>query len=109
MKKVAVCISGQYRSFDQCLPYILENFINTNKDYEILVFICLGKEQGKHITIPKEIYDLSVTIKIESDPPLPNLDYQIEKYWQHGLILNAQRDSRLVYFQLKQLVPLNRI
>lgn len=103
MKKVAVCISGQYRSFNQCLPYILENFINTNKDYEILVFICFGKEQDKHITIPKEIYDLSATIKIESDPPLPNLDYQIEKYFREGLVLNAQKDSRLVYYQLNQL------
>jgi hypothetical protein len=103
MKKVAVCISGQYRSFDQCLPYIFENFINTNKDYEILVFICFGKEQDKHIIIPKEIYDLSATIKIESDPPLPNLDYQIEKYARHGLILNSQKDSKLVYYQLKQL------
>ena len=103
MKKVAVCISGQYRSFDQCLPHILKNFINTNKDYEILVFICFGKEQDKHIIIPKEIYDLSSTIKIEFDPPLPNLDYQIEKYWQHGLVLNAQRDSKLVYYQLRQL------
>lgn len=103
MKKIAVCISGQYRSFDQCLPYILENFINTNKDYEILVFICFGKELGKHITIPKEIYDLSATIKIESDSPLPNLDYQIEKYRKEGLNLNAPKDSRAFYYQLKQL------
>jgi hypothetical protein len=103
MKKVAVCISGQYRSFDQCLPYILENFINANKDYEILVFICFGKEKGKHIKIPKEIYDLSSTIKIESDPPLPNLDYQIEKYVRQGFNLDSQKDSRGFYYQLKQL------
>ena len=54
MKTVAVCISGQFRSFDKCLPSIFSNLILTNSKYELKFFTSFAKEENKPINIPTE-------------------------------------------------------
>jgi hypothetical protein len=102
MKKVAVCISGQYRSFDKCLPSIFNNLILTNKEYELKFFTSFAKENGKTINIPLEFFNVSSTIKIEEDCVLPDLSYQKLKYKKEGFILNDEKDPILIFRQLKQ-------
>ena len=102
MKKVAICISGQYRSFNLCLPSIFNNLILTNTEYELKFFTSFAKENDKLINIPSEFYNISSMIKIEEDCILPNLSYQKLKYKKEGFILNDERDPILIFRQLKQ-------
>jgi hypothetical protein len=102
MKKVAVCISGQYRSFDECLPSIFDNLILTNTEYELKFFTSFAKENGKTINVPLEFFNVSTMIKIEEDCILPDLSYQKSKYKKEGFNLNDERDPILIFRQLKQ-------
>jgi len=102
MKKVAVCISGQYRSFDECLPSIFDNLILTNTEYELKFFTSFAKENGKTINVPLEFFNVSSMIKIEEDSILPDLSYQKLKYKKEGFILNDKVDPILIFRQLKQ-------
>ena len=65
MKKVAVCISGQFRSFDKCLPSIFTNLILTSSNYELKFFTSFAKEENKPINIPTDFFNISTVIKIE--------------------------------------------
>ena len=84
MKTVAVCISGQFRSFDKCLPSIFSNLILTNSKYELKFFTSFAKEENKPINIPTEFFKISSVIKIEEDSVLPDLTYQKSKYKYHA-------------------------
>jgi hypothetical protein len=103
MKTVAICISGQFRSFDKCLPSIFNNLILTNSNYELKFFTSFAKEDGRPINIPTEFYNVSTIIKIEEDSVLPNLQYQKLKYQYKDFILNGENDPNLIFYQLKQL------
>ena len=102
MKKVAVCISGQYRSFDKCLPSIFNNLILTNTEYELKFFTSFAKENGKTINLPLEFFNVSSMIKIEEDCILPDLSYQKSKYKYQDFQLDSENDPKLIYYQLKQ-------
>jgi hypothetical protein len=102
MKTVAVCISGQFRSFDKCLPSIFKNLILTNSNYELKFFTSFAKEENKPITIPREFFKISSVIKIEEDSVLPDLSYQKSKYKYQDYQLDGENDTKLIYYQLKQ-------
>jgi hypothetical protein len=102
MKKVAVCISGQFRSFDKCLPSIFTNLILTNSNYELKFFTSFAKEKNKPINIPTEFFKISSVIKIEEDSVLPDLSYQKSKYKYQDFLLDSENDTKLIYYQLKQ-------
>jgi hypothetical protein len=102
MKKVAVCISGQFRSFDKCLPSIFKNLILTNSNYELKFFTSFAKEENKPINIPTEFFKISSVIKIEEDSVLPDLSYQKLKYKYQEFQLDSENDTKLIYYQLKQ-------
>jgi hypothetical protein len=102
MKKVAVCISGQFRSFDKCLPSIFTNLILTNSNYELKFFTSFAKEENKLISIPSDFFNISTVIKIEEDSVLPDLSYQKSKYKYQDFQLDSENDSKLIYYQLKQ-------
>ena len=102
MKTVAVCISGQFRSFDKCLPSIFSNLILTNSKYELKFFTSFAKEENKPINIPTEFFKISSVIKIEEDSVLPDLTYQKLKYKYQDFQLDSENDSKLIYYQLKQ-------
>jgi hypothetical protein len=102
MKTVAVCISGQFRSFDKCLPSIFSNLILTNSKYELKFFTSFGKEENKPINIPTEFFKISSVIKIEEDSVLPDLSYQKSKYKYQNFQLDSENDPKLIYYQLKQ-------
>jgi hypothetical protein len=102
MKTVAVCISGQFRSFDKCLPSIFSNLILTNSKYELKFFTSFAKEENKPINIPTEFFKISSVIKIEEDSVLPDLTYQKSKYKYQDFQLDSENDSKLIYYQLKQ-------
>ena len=102
MKKVAVCISGQFRSFDKCLPSIFTNLILTNSNYELKFFTSFAKEENKPINIPTEFFKISSVIKIEEDSVLPDLSYQKSKYKYQDFLLDSENDTKLIYYQLKQ-------
>jgi len=102
MKTVAVCISGQFRSFDKCLPSIFSNLILTNSKYELKFFTSFAKEENKPINIPTEFFKISSVIKIEEDSVLPDLTYQKSKYKYQDFQLDSENDPKLIYYQLKQ-------
>ena len=102
MKTVAVCISGQFRSFDKCLSSIFSNLILTNSKYELKFFTSFGKEENKPINIPTEFFKISSVIKIEEDSVLPDLSYQKSKYKYQNFQLDSENDPKLIYYQLKQ-------
>jgi hypothetical protein len=102
MKTVAVCISGQFRSFDKCLPSIFSNLILTNSKYELKFFTSFAKEENKPINIPTEFFKISSVIKIEEDSVLPDLSYQKLKYKYQEFQLDSENDVKLIYYQLKQ-------
>jgi len=103
MKTVAVCISGQFRSFDKCLPSIFSNLILTNSNYQLKFFTSFAKEENKHINIPTEFFKISSVIKIEEDSVLPDLTYQKSKYKYQEFQLDSENDPKLIYYQLKQI------
>jgi hypothetical protein len=103
MKSIAVCISGQYRSFDDCYKSIIETFVTSNPDITVKIFICFSKEDGKYISIPKEIFPYCGKIKIEEDVTLPDLSNQIDKYKSSNLILNQLAGAISSYYQLLQI------
>jgi hypothetical protein len=103
MKTVAVCISGQFRSFDKCLPSIFSNLILTNSNYQLKFFTSFAKEQNKPINIPTEFFKISSVIKIEEDSVLPDLTYQKSKYKYQEFQLDSENDPKLIYYQLKQI------
>ena len=102
MKKVAICISGQFRSFDKCLPSIFTNLILTNSNYELKFFTSFAKEENKLISIPSDFFNISTVIKIEEDSVLPDLTYQKLKYKYKDFKLDSETDPKLIYHQLKQ-------
>ena len=102
MKKVAVCISGQFRSFDKCLPSIFTNLILTSSNYELKFFTSFAKEENKLISIPSDFFNISTVIKIEEDSVLPDLTYQKLKYKYKDFKLDSETDPKLIYHQLKQ-------
>ena len=102
MKKVAVFISGQFRSFDKCLPSIFTNLILTNSNYELKFFTSFAKEENKLISIPSDFFNISTVIKIEEDSVLPDLTYQKLKYKYKDFNLDSETDPKLIYYQLKQ-------
>jgi hypothetical protein len=103
MKTVAVCISGQFRSFDKCLPSIFSNLILTNSNYQLKFFTSFAKEENKPINIPTEFFKISSVIKIEEDSVLPDLTYQKSKYKYQEFQLDSENDPKLIYYQLKQI------
>jgi RNAse (barnase) inhibitor barstar len=103
MKKVAVCISGQFRTFDRCIPSIFDNLILTNTKFELKFFTSFAKEEKTPITIPVEFFEMSSTIKIEEDPILPDLSFQKKKYVHESFILNSETDPKIIYYQLNQI------
>lgn len=103
MKYLAICISGQYRSFDDCYKSIIETFVYSNPNIKVKFFICFSKENDKHISIPKEIYEHCGKIKIEEDSILPNLSKQINKFKSSNYILNQDAGAISAYYQLLQI------
>lgn len=103
MKNVAICISGQYRSFNDCYKSIIETFITSNPNVNVKLFILFSKENGKHISMPEEIYPYCGKIKIEEDPTLPDLSYQIDKFKSSNYILNQEAGAISSYYQLLQI------
>ena len=102
MKTVAICISGQFRSFDKCLPSIFTNLILTNSKYKLKFFASFAKEENKPINIPTEFFKISSVIKIEEDSILPDLTYQKSKYKYQEYQLDTENEPRQFYYQLKQ-------
>ena len=109
MKTVAVCISGQFRSFDKCLPSIFSNLILTNSNYQLKFFTSFAKEENKPINIPTEFFKISSVIKIEEDSVLPDLTYQKSKYKYQEFQLDSENDTKLIYYQLKQFQSVFKI
>jgi hypothetical protein len=101
MKKVAVCISGQFRTFDKCLQSFFSNLILCNTQYELFFFASFAKQKDKIIDIPKEFQNIASIIKIEEDSLTPNLDYEKNKYVYRDYILD-ENDTKLIFHQLKQ-------
>jgi hypothetical protein len=102
MKTVAICISGQFRSFDKCLPSIFKNLILTNSKYKLKFFTSFAKEENKPINIPTEFFKISSVIKIEEDSVLPDLTHQKSKYKYQDFQLDSENEPKLIYYQLKQ-------
>jgi len=75
--KVLICFSGLYRTFEECYHTIVENFINANPTYEFDIIGFFSKKEDEDIDLSKFKFK---KFKIEKDPPLPNIDYQFNKY-----------------------------
>lgn len=98
--KVAICISGLYRTFDECYPTIKEHIIDNNPDFE---FDIISSFSTKENFIPN--YNPSIFKKIEfiEDSDLPDLTYQRNKYIYEVQVCNNN------YYQLLGLKQVNEL
>ena len=98
--KVAICISGLYRTFDECYPTIKEHIIDNNPDFE---FDLIASFPVKENSIPDHNSNLFKKIEFTEDSDLPDLTYQASKYTHevHGHVSN--------YYQLLALKQVNEL
>lgn len=98
--KIALCFSGQPRTFEECFPYIEDNLIKNNPQYD---FDLIGYfNSDKNLDYLKQ-YPFKVLV-VEPDEPLPNLTYQDNKY-----TINYPPRSKAVYFQLYAIQKVNNL
>jgi hypothetical protein len=102
--KIALCISGLSRTFDECFPFINENIILANPDIQFDMFGYINSKDistasdgtiFKKKDINFENYTFT-NLQIESDPSLPDLSYQKSV---HTLTLKPTLESN-IYYQL---------
>lgn len=90
MKKIALCFSGLYRTFDECFDKVKSNIIDFNSgSCEIDLFGYLNSND--EIQIPDVGFKKCI---IEKDQPHPDLSYQRERY---TVVAPAEKN---VYYQL---------
>ena len=90
MKKVAICMSGQLRTFKECFSYIQENLIECNQnDFQVDLFGYINSEEK----IDLSEYPFAKLV-VEPDKPLPDLSYQ---YFTYSVSRPAEKE---VYYQL---------
>jgi hypothetical protein len=98
--RIALCFSGQPRTFEECFPYIEDNLIKANPQYE---FDMIGYFNSDKPIDFLEKYPFR-SLVIEPDKPLPNLSYQDNKY-----TINYPPRSKAVYFQLYAIQKVNNL
>lgn len=98
--KIVVCLSGLYRTFDECYPTLIENFVQCNPEYDFDIVAFFSKKEGEDIDLSKYNFKLS---EIKADPPLPNLEYQFNKYVYETHVCNNN------YYQLWGLKQVNNL
>jgi hypothetical protein len=98
--KVAICISGLYRTFNECYPTIKEYIINNNPNIE---FDLIASFSIKENIIPEHDSSIFKRIQFIEDSELPDLAYQKDKYTYevHGHVSN--------YYQLSGLKQVNEL
>lgn len=98
--RIALCLSGQLRTFEECFSYIEDNLIKANPQYNFDLFGYFNSDN--------EIEYLNKypfkSIKIEPDVELPNLVYQDNKY-----TINYPPRSKAVYYQLYAIQKTNNL
>lgn len=78
-KKIAICISGYLRTFEECYPSILKNIIDDNDvDIFIHTYEKLGNSSGWRHTI-----DLSEDINLNFLEKIPNLKVIVVQNWDN--------------------------
>jgi hypothetical protein len=98
--RIALCFSGQPRTFEECFPYIEDNLIKANPQFE---FDMIGYFNSDKSIEFLEKYPFK-SLVIEPDKPLPNLSYQDNKY-----TINYPPRSKAVYFQLYAIQKVNNL
>ena len=79
MKKIALCLSGYLRTFEECYPSILKNIIADNDvDIFIHTYDKIGNSSGWRFPI-----DLSQDINMEFLENLPNLKVLAIQKWDN--------------------------
>jgi hypothetical protein len=84
-KSMAIMITGQVRTIDECFPSLVKHFINPNKEeYDFKVFMLLQRNNNRYnnriyedATVPAYPY---AYFDVTTDPELPNLVYQDKRY-----------------------------
>jgi hypothetical protein len=98
--KIAICISGLYRTFDECYSTIKEHIIDNNPDFE---FDVIASFSTKENIIPKHDSSIFKRVQFIEDSELPDLTYQKDRYTYEvqGHVSN--------YYQLSGLKQVNEL
>jgi hypothetical protein len=75
--RILTCLSGLYRTFEECYPTLIENFINVNNDHHFDIIGFFSEKKDENLNLSEYNF---LKHKIEKDPFLPDLTYQLEKY-----------------------------
>jgi hypothetical protein len=100
--RIALCFSGQPRTFEECFPYIEDNLIKANPQYE---FDMIGYFNSNNDLMYDELKDYPFkSLLVEPDVELPNLTYQDNKY-----TINYPPRSKAVFYQLYAIQNANKL
>jgi hypothetical protein len=100
--RIALCFSGQLRTFEECFPYIEDNLIKANPQHE---FDMIGYFNSDNNLIYDELKDYPFKLLlVEPDVELPNLMYQDNKY-----TINYPPRSKAVFYQLYAIQNANKL
>lgn len=100
--RIALCFSGQLRTFEECFPYIEDNLIKANPQHE---FDMIGYFNSDNDLIYDELKDYPFkSLLVEPDVELPNLMYQDNKY-----TINYPPRSKAVFYQLYAIQNANKL
>jgi len=92
--KIALCFSGQPRTFEKSFPYVEENLINCNPQHDFNLIGYLNSDSP----FPSSKFDLLV---VEEDVELPDLNYQSQNCHTYH--------ARSVFYQLYGLQKVNEL
>jgi hypothetical protein len=98
--RIAVCLSGLYRTFNECYPTLVENLIKCNPEYTFDIISFFSKKEEENINLSEYNF---IKYEIQSDPPLPNIEYQFNKYMYETHVCTNN------YYQLWGLKQVNRL
>jgi hypothetical protein len=98
--KIALCLSGQPRTFEECFSYLEENIIKNNPQFEFDLFGYFNSSTS----LPYLNNYPFKTLVVEPDVECPNMTYQDNKY-----TINYPSRARPTFFQMWGMQQVNKL
>lgn len=101
--KIALCFSGQPRTFKECFSYVKENLIESNPQHEFDLIASFNSDSELSWASEYDFKALEV-IDFNKDINLPNLTYQDNKY-----TINYPPRAKVTFYQLFGIKQVNEL
>lgn len=101
--KIALCFSGQPRTFEECFSYVKENLIESNPQHEFDLIASFNSDSELSWASEYDFKALEV-IDFNKDINLPNLTYQDNKY-----TINYPPRAKVTFYQLFGIKQVNEL